>query len=52
MPDGKIRNPGRDLGDQLLKDLDTAHLVQLPAKDVNEAYLQFGADKIREVAGV
>lgn len=52
MPDGKIKNPGRDLGNQLLKDLDTAHLVQLPAKDVNEAYLQFGADKIREVAGV
>jgi DNA primase len=51
-PDGKIKNPGRDLGDQLLKDLDTAHLVSLPAKDVNEAYLQFGADKIREVAGV
>jgi DNA primase len=51
-PDGKVRNPGRELGNQLLSALDTAHLVQLPAKDVNEAYLQFGADKIREMAGV
>jgi DNA primase len=44
--------PGRKLADRILRDLDTAHLVQLPAKDVNEAYLQHGADKIRELAGL
>lgn len=44
--------PGQKLAARILRDLDTAQLVQLPAKDVNEAYLQFGADKIREVTGV
>jgi DNA primase len=44
--------PGQKLATRILRELDTAHLVQLPAKDVNEAYLQFGADKIREMAGV
>lgn len=51
-PNGTKHNPGRELGERILRDLDTAHLVKLPAKDVNEAYLQFGADAIREVAGV
>jgi DNA primase len=44
--------PGQKLASRILRELDTAHLVQLPAKDVNEAYLQFGADKIRELADV
>src|SRR5579859_7673932 len=50
--DGKVRNPGRELADQITRALDTAHVIDLPAKDVNETYLEFGAAKIREVAGV
>jgi DNA primase len=50
--DGKVRNPGRELADQITRALDTAHVVDLPAKDVNETYLEFGADRIREVAGL
>jgi DNA primase len=44
--------PGRKLASRILHDLDTARLVSLPAKDVNDAYLSHGADKIRELAGV
>jgi DNA primase len=44
--------PGRKLASKILHDLDTARLVSLPAKDVNEAYLSHGSDKIRELAGV
>jgi DNA primase len=44
--------PGRKLASRILHDLDTARLVSLPAKDVNECYLSHGADKIRELAGV
>ena len=51
-PDGKVRNPGRELGQLLTRELDTAQLVSLPAKDVNETYLQYGADRIREVVGL
>ena|SRR5579872_861243 len=50
--DGKVRNPGRELAEQITRALDTAHVIDLPAKDVNEAYLAHGAAKIREVAGV
>jgi DNA primase len=44
--------PGRKLASRILHDLDTAQLVSLPAKDVNDAFLQFGAGKIKELAGV
>ena len=45
--------PGQELANRILRELDTARLVQLPGgKDVNESYLSIGADKIREVAGV
>ena len=43
--------PGQKLANRILRDLDTAHLVALPG-DVNETYLDKGADFIREVAGV
>lgn len=51
-PDGRVRNPGRELAELIVRDLDTAHVVSLPAKDVNDTYLQYGADTIREVAGL
>jgi DNA primase len=44
--------PGQKLAARILRELDTASLVSLPAKDVNESYLQCGAEKIRELAGV
>lgn len=44
--------PGQAMGARILRELDTAQLVSLPGKDVNDSYLQFGPDKIREVAGV
>ena len=44
--------PGQKLATRILRDLDTAHVVSLPAKDVNQAYLECGADKIRELAGL
>lgn len=44
--------PGQKLAGKILRDLDTAHVVNLPAKDVNQAYLESGAEKIREIAGV
>ncbi len=44
--------PGQDMAKRILRELDTAELVSLPAKDVNESYLAAGADKIREIAGV
>lgn len=43
--------PGQKLANRILRDLDTAHLVALPG-DVNETYLDKGADYIREMAGV
>lgn len=49
---GVVKNPGREFAEKVVHDLDTAHIVSLPAKDVNEAFLQFGSEKIREVAGV
>ena len=53
-PDGKVRNAGRELTQQLISSLDTAQLVALPGdvKDVNACYLKYGADTIREAAGV
>jgi DNA primase len=51
-PDGKVRNPGRELASLIMHELDTARIVDLPAKDVNQAYLDFGAERIREIAGV
>jgi DNA primase len=51
-PDQDEKGQGMKLASRILRELDTASLVSLPAKDVNEAYLQFGADKIREAAGL
>jgi DNA primase len=44
--------PGQQLGSRILRELDTAQLVSLPAKDVNESYLLAGADEIRKAAGL
>jgi DNA primase len=44
--------PGQKLAQRILRDLDTAHVVRLPAKDANETYLAHGADEIRGLAGV
>lgn len=43
--------PGEKLAQQILRDIDTAHIVALPAQ-VDEFYLQHGADEIRKVAGL
>jgi DNA primase len=43
--------PGARLAAEILRDLDTAHTVALPG-DVNETFLQHGADIIREAAGL
>lgn len=51
-PNGTKHNPGRELGERILRDLDTAQLVGLPAKDANESYLQYGSDVIRKAAGL
>jgi len=51
-PDGKVRNPGRELAHQIFSVLDTAHIVDLPGKDVNDTYLSHGAGTIREAAGL
>jgi DNA primase len=40
--------PGRDLAKQILKDVDTAVMIKLPAHDVNETYMKHGANVIRE----
>jgi DNA primase len=40
--------PGQDMAKQILKDIDTASLIKLPAHDVNETYLKFGPNVIRE----
>jgi DNA primase len=45
-----------EAGDRLAKEitraLDTAHVINLPAKDVSLAWMEYGADKIREMAGL
>lgn len=43
--------PGQRLATQILRDLDTAHLVALPG-DVNETFLSHGSDFIRKAAGL
>jgi hypothetical protein len=43
---GKI--PGRELSKSILKAVDTATIIRLPAKDVNETYMKHGANVIRE----
>jgi DNA primase len=40
--------PGMELARVILKDIDTASLVKLPGKDVNDTYLRFGAKAIKE----
>jgi DNA primase len=44
--------PGQKLAARILRELDTAQLVSLPAKDANESYLQYGADEIRKAASL
>lgn len=44
--------PGRELAKQLRSDIDVARIIKLPAKDVNATYLEFGAEAIREAAGL
>jgi|SRR5215469_508497 len=47
-PNQKGEKPGEKLSKQILKDIDTAVLVKLPGKDVNETFLKFGAAVIKE----
>lgn len=44
--------PGQQLGSRILRELDTAQLVSLSAKDVNQVYLESGADGLRKAAGL
>ena len=44
--------PGLNLAKQIRRDVDAARIVRLPAKDVNATFLEFGADAIREAAGL
>ena len=49
-PPNKItgEKPGENLGKLILKAVDTTTVVKLPAKDVNETYVKFGPNVIRE----
>lgn len=44
--------PGMKLAHQIRADVDTARIVRLSGKDVNETYQAFGADGIRKAAGL
>jgi DNA primase len=44
--------PGRGLAKAILHDVDTATVISLPAKDVNQAYMQAGVNTIRKAAGL
>lgn len=52
LENGKVVNPGRDLGNRIKSDLDEAIIINLPAKDVNQTFLEYGADLIRAAAGL
>jgi DNA primase len=45
---------GSNLVNRICRDIDVAHRVAMPpgAKDVNAAYVKYGAETIREIAGV
>ena len=53
-PDGEKFNPGRNLAKRVLSDVPGAELVDTEGlgKDINEIFLSFGADAIRELAEV
>jgi DNA primase len=46
------KGQGMKLASRILRELDSASLVSLPGKDVNETYLSHGAATIREAAGL
>lgn len=50
-PDGKVRNPGRDLADKIKHDLPETSIVPLPGADANDAYLAQGAESLRRIIG-
>jgi DNA primase len=45
-------DPGKELGRAILRDIDTAKLIQLPGKDVNSTFQAHGAELIRKAAGL
>lgn len=51
-PDGEVFNPGSSLARAIVRDVDTAVIVRLPNKDVNETYLAGGRDAVRNAAGL
>lgn len=51
-PNGTKFRPGDVFAKQLAADIDTARIIRLPSKDVNATYLAFGAEGIREAAGL
>lgn len=44
--------PGREFGKRVAREIDTAEVIRLPAKDANKTYLEYGPEQIRMVAGV
>jgi DNA primase len=44
--------PGRELSKKLKADIDTSRIVRLPSKDVNDCYLEHGADAVLKAAGL
>jgi DNA primase len=46
------KRPGDELAKALSRDIDTARVVRLPGKDVNETYRAAGADGIRKAAAL
>jgi DNA primase len=44
--------PGKRLAQQLKADIDTARIIRLPGKDVNDTYMAHGRDGIRRAAGL
>lgn len=47
-----VKNPGKDLAKAINRDVDTARIITLPGKDVNDTFLAYGADSIRKAAGL
>lgn len=45
---GDSDDPGQALAKAILKQIDTAELVKLPGKDVNDTYRRFGPDVIKD----
>lgn len=44
--------PGEELSKQIIRDIEQAQVVRLPAHDVNDTYLAGGRDAIRKAAGL